>query len=148
MATYGFKQMTIKEKDDLFFIVAPEEFYDQRANVVFNDGLSMWKDENTWWGGVCFIDNSNVLVGGFVPFAGPDRALQGNLNAGFWIEYWPTMINWAHSFHEEVVFTIREKTVADLLMKIGGFELTVVEQGYVVLFKKQHTAEIIQNKEW
>jgi hypothetical protein len=148
MTTYTFKTMTTQEKTDLFYIVAPEEFHSEVEGKVFNEGLSMWKNDTTWWGGICFIENSNVLIGGFVPFAGKYRAMQESLNMGFWIRHWPEMIEWAHNIHEEIVFNIVNRKVADLLMKVGGYELTEVEQGYVVLFRKHHTEETIQNREW
>jgi len=148
MTTYTFNTMTEQEKTDLFFIVAPEEFHGEVEGKVFNEGLSMWKNDTTWWGGICFVENSNVLIGGFVPFAGKYRSMQESLNMGFWIRHWPEMIEWAHSVHEEIVFNIMNRKVADLLMKVGGYELTEVEQGYVVLFRKHHTENIIQNREW
>jgi hypothetical protein len=148
MTTYTFKEMTATEKRNMLDIVVPEEFRSNVEDKVLNDGLSMWKNETTWWGGVCFVENSNVLVGGFVPFAGKYKAMQESLNMGFWIRHWPEMIEWAHTVHEDVVFNTMNKKVADLLMKIGGYEVTEIENGYRVVFKKHHTEALIQKREW
>ena len=96
-------------------------------------GISLFEDSGRWLCGILFISNeSNVLAGGCIPEA------QG---AGIWIQYWPQMLEWAHSIHNEFIVEQDNDKQGDLMMKLGGinkeyFELNGMQWNKVT-FRKQ-----------
>lgn len=128
MAT--FKPMTREEQVMLYHILEPNST--DPVPEKFGPGISVY-DNDRWIVGIFFInDTSNVIVGGCNP------EIQGS---GIWIQYWPQMVEWAHTYYDEWYTEHSTEELGDLMMKLGGIKKEYFElnqtQWNKVTFRKE-----------
>lgn len=129
--------MTEEEKQQLFLTVAPADMHNQIDKWKHGEGMSFFINDQ-WAGGIAFLENTNLLVGGVKP---------EHMFSGVWIEVWPDLITWAHSIHKELIMYCTDNRVADLVMKLGGKAKTIHNDRWQVDFSKTHTEEFLKNND-
>ena len=131
------RPMTEEEKRNIFLLVAPPELHHEIDQWSHGEGMSIFFD-NEWIGGIAFLAETNLLVGGVKP---------EYVSTGQWIAVWGQLIKWAHSIHTEIIMECANEDVADLFMKLGGKNKKTRDNCWQVDFTKSYTEEFLQNND-
>lgn len=131
-------EMTTEEKQQLFYFIAPAELHDSLGEYNPGRGRSGYID-GRWIGGIVFHGDTNILSGGVV---------EDIRDTGVWIDLWMDVISWSLTVHPQIVMTITEKPIADLMMKMGAVAMVKTMYCYEVYFKRDETLALLESKDW